>query len=660
MRIIDTPFAHLASGGRVVAPDNGGARALAAGLGDAGDKIFQMALNWQNQQDHDALVEAQAMYSKANTEYEQERDQSRTGSNARGVAQEWGAKHKDMGDAVSKEVKSRMSGNGREAFRQWLTGREAAGFEQAARFEHGQMQLHAQDMHTTRVQGIIDSLGNDPTKFKDAFDQLEEAYTLAVGQGVYRPEEAKARLHDMQGKLRGEAFENLYAANRGLAMKSLDALGLNTAEKARAQKRYQADVRHEAAVARAENAERGRALMPQIKDAEYVAAQTGNVTGLRNLAKQFAGLGDTEKAEALTKAAEVYEDNYDLVKDSNALPLPELGAILLEDEQLFETQKTLGGDVTTQADTLRETENRFTLRAKVYEARVKALQADPAKAVNVTPKEGDTPETLARLRLAAQEKDGLAVNSRKVFTKDEAAHMTALWQTGDMQARIAVAAELKAYGPYAGMAANEVGLSPAEQLALISSRNSVSGAVALSTIITASATPLDKLPKIEGAETLARDAVNASAAIAGYRAMAEVMPGNANLWSNLKNLEETAGKLVRMTHGDANRAAQMMDGTLQSLTRGNFALVYDASQVSKDSLQNALEDAQEGRLAEFAKGRKDSEEGRKAWLTHMRNRGRWINAPDGDGYIFIDPVAQVPVTDSKGQTFRLRMSEVKK
>lgn len=146
------------------------------------------------------------------------------------------------------------------------------------------------DMFEQRIQGITDGLERDPAAFGDAAGQLEEAFTMGVGQGLFRPEEAKARLHDAREKLSLTAFDNMYAMDRGRAMGSMEALGLTPAQQAKAKKRYQADVRSDAAQARAAANERKAELLSTIEDDDYTAKMTGDVSSLMKTASELRRL----------------------------------------------------------------------------------------------------------------------------------------------------------------------------------------------------------------------------------------------------------------------------------------------------------------------------------------------------------------------------------
>ena len=272
VKIPDRPNGPLA-GGRIDPHSVGNSSAIFRGIAQGADKVFQAALHMQETRDHDLLVEAQNAYTNAMTGWTTEAEQSRQGGSARGFTQDFTKQH----EATAEDVLARMkqnggSGNAEAAFQNWSASRQSVGLAGAAQFEHRQMQLHGQDMHNLRVQTIVESLGHNPAAFGDAFQQLEESYALAVGQGIYRPEEAKVRFNDAREKLKLTAFDNLYAANRGQAMKSMDALGLDLVQQAKAKKRYQADVQAEAAAARAARAESRELLRGREQD--LVAAFT--------------------------------------------------------------------------------------------------------------------------------------------------------------------------------------------------------------------------------------------------------------------------------------------------------------------------------------------------------------------------------------------------
>ena len=358
VKIPERPEAHIARGspaarGSSAVEDAGAGWEM---IGEAARKIGRIAGKWQSRRDHDLLVEAQNRYTGAMTDFTVKAERERTGDRARGFTKDFAGQSDSTRNEVAKWLKENGgSGEAERAFGNWATGRKTAGGAGAAQFEHGQMLAHSRDLFTRRIQGITDQLERNPLAFGDAAGQMEEAFTLAVGQGIFRPEEAKARLHDAREKLGLTAFDNLYAMDRGRAMKSMDALGLTPARQGRAKKRFQADARADAAFARQERAERKAEIGAALPDADYLAAQTGDVSELRGYAAELRRLGDIKSAERLERRAGLYESNHAAILESRAMPLPELAARMGELEKEITALQSRGAHGATRPQGAGET-----------------------------------------------------------------------------------------------------------------------------------------------------------------------------------------------------------------------------------------------------------------------------------------------------------------
>lgn len=615
-----------------------------------GAVTMALAGRWQQELDHDALVEAQNRYAGSMAEWMSAATEQRQGGDARGVTRDFRARHQqlvaDIGGAEG------MSPEARKAFSAWASGREAQGLREVVQHEHRQLKLYGKDQHDLRVQGAFNEVERNPTQWRDAARQLEEGFTLAVGQGVYRPEEAKARLGLAQDKLRVTAFDNLYAMDRDRALAEMGDLGLSEEQQARARKRYEADREHERRIAEERANEAARQLTLEAGDAEYMALHGGETAALRDLAGRFAALGKGRTAETLLRKAELYENNYAAGQDARTRPLPELARAITDiDGKLSDTR-----DPTAWRTLAEERE----VRARIYDARLGLFRKDPAAAV-ADLAGGETPEGQAESRLALQESNGLPAGARRVLTGDEAATLAGKWAEGDATTRIALWQDvLLPYGRHAGKAAAEAGITPAEQVAVTAAMADPRNVANLKAVVTAAAAKPEELPALDKAKELTREAVETSAVYRAYATAArKAMPGNASIQNGLRQMEKTLGNLVRMNGGDAEAAARALDGTFQPLVDGRFSLVFDPGKASGRDMERGLEAALGPRLEEFLRDRRYRDDFDRAdHLAFLRRDAVWVNAPDGEGFVLVDPVAQAPVADARGNMFRLTAGEV--
>jgi hypothetical protein len=467
-------------------------------LGGLGETLFSTALALRGKQDHDALVRAQNAYAEDMDKGKAADETARMGGRALAG---FGERHGQALEAgLARLEGDDLSGEAERAFRVWAEQRHSEGFRQAARDAHGVLRRQGQEAHEQRLHGIFAAVERSPGDYDDALNQLAESFTLAVGQGLYGPGEAAERLERSGGHLRERAFNSLYDNDPAEAMRRLEGMGFDEEQKNVAALRFAADQAGEAARQEADRELRLRCLAMQGTEAERKAALGGDVGGLRRLADAYAALGEEDKADAATRLAYSYMEHAPIIRESAALPLPRLEAVIRELEE--------AGPESGKGEELR-------LRSGVYEDRLRTLFADPAGAVAAdveralgSAEEGGfdeneaalSPALLAGMRLAAQENNGLPPNRRRVLTNAEAARLGEAWSLGAPEERRDICRTLAAYGEYAAMAAGELGLSRLERLLLTQSTRDPRAEVALATVLAADAAREAALPAPAGAE----------------------------------------------------------------------------------------------------------------------------------------------------------------
>jgi hypothetical protein len=496
VRIPERPYAHLASG-KAQAPRSS-ASELVRSLGGFAETAFSTAMTLLGKQDHDALVRAQNAYADNMDKGKAADEAARMGGRALAG---FGERHGQALEAgLARLEGDDLSGEAERAFRVWAEQRHAEGFRQAARDAHGVLRRQGQEAHEQRLQGIFAAVERSPQDYDDGLRQLEESFTLAVGQGLYGPGEAAERLERSGGHLRERAFNSLYDNDPAEAMRRLEGMGFDEEQKNVAALRFAADQAGEAARAGADRELRLRCLALQGEEAEQEAARSGDVGGLRGLADAYAALGEEDKAEEAGRLAYSYMEHAPAIRESAAMPLPRLEAVIRE----LEAAGPEGG----KGEELR-------LRSGVYEDRLRRLLADPAGAVAADVEralggvgegeggEGETalsPALMADMRLAAQEYSGLPRHRRRVLSNAEAARFWEAWRVGGPEERRDICRSLAAYGEYAGMAAGELGLSRLEGLLLTQATRDPRAEAALAAVLAADAAREAALPAPAGVE----------------------------------------------------------------------------------------------------------------------------------------------------------------
>ena len=192
VKIPERPWAGLTVGR--IEPPSLNSSSFFASLGSASEKIVSAARIIRSQREHDRLTEAQNAYEEAVGQWTGQLRDNRQGGSASGCTREFLERHSD----IVGETTRRMRENGvqketSEAFANWSESRAKETLGRIAGFEHEQMQRHGLAVHEQRVTNLGAKLERDPESYADTLGQLEECFTLAVGQGLFSPQQARER-----------------------------------------------------------------------------------------------------------------------------------------------------------------------------------------------------------------------------------------------------------------------------------------------------------------------------------------------------------------------------------------------------------------------------------------------------------------------------------
>lgn len=671
VRIPDRPYGYIARqlpdvSAAAAAASSGMRRTAAtfAAIEQGLDTAIGIANRMQKERDTDLLVEAQNRYTQSMTDFSIKAEQERTGGNARGYTKDFlGASDTAMADVATWLEQNGGSSGAGQAFSQWATQRKTAGNATAARFEHGQLLTHSNDLFNQRLQTISDQVESSPGSYADAVTQLEESFALGVEQGLFREEEAKTKFHEAKERLGVNAFESLYATDRGRAMKAVDAFGLSPVQAAKAKKRYQADVRADAAIARAERAEKAGLLLDDLEDAETIATYTGDAAAMETIGKSLAALGD-KRGEKIIRKAEFYRESKALITESTNIPLSELATSINA-----ERGKMTVASGTSDPGSLRRSALTLQVQEKIYAERVAALKADPAGSVTMRATkiagEAATPAALVDARLRLQSGDGLAAPLQKVLTSSERENFANAWRAGGTQERLVLFQQIQAsYGKHAPRVIGEIGLNP-----LVESMARTALTTGKAEAFTAAATAADAADKDLPAlpentvKLLVREVTDGSKRLSAMRdMMTRVMPGNSAVAGAVRASEDAAGRMLRMNGGNADAAIAMLDSGIGSITSGQYSLMFEKDAIDEDSLEDGLAYALKNELQKFDESLPgySAAQKKEERIKQLQRKGIWGNAPDGEGFVLYDPQGQAPIVDKNGRYFRVMPKDAKR
>lgn len=409
---------------------------------------------------------------------------------------------------------------------------------------------------------------------------------------------------------------------------------------------------HNIAKANVYKHEKIREIQDMLPDAEFQAGRTGNVDALRSAASELARLGNARAAERITRHANMYADNAEALQKSLAMPLGDAANNYAALGQSLEN--------ITDPHEYKAKAAQLEVLGKSIQARAKVFKDDPAKAVD-TGIQYNNMGALAEDRLNAQAINGIPLGARKILTVAEKEPLALAWQQGTPEQRLAVAQQIGNYGEYAQQVGAEIGMGFSEQTALAQVQNDPYAVTRAATIITAANQKPENLPKIEKADELTRTAQENSAVYSAHAHLAKTLTDNVSVQGNVREMQKTLHNMVRINGGDGDLAAKTLDGSLsKSIKDKNHAIYFAPTETSENIITRGLSEFIEANLAEFVDGLPFASKFAKAdYIYHLKNKGIWANAPDGKGYILMDPVSKAHVTNAKGRTFRATDADFK-
>jgi hypothetical protein len=664
VKIPDRPFAGMSSAlpDPRLAGDGGAAMHATDALVRAGKEISDTVYKFHMQREHDLLTEGQNKFVQMQNDYSLQAERERTGGAAAGHTQD----HADVTDGHTASLEDWLKNRGaggqtRRACRYWADERKNIGNAHAARFEHAQLSAHSRDLFAQRLQGITDSIEQNPRSFNDAQKELEAAFVMAseAGQGHLRPEEAKAMFHDAREKLGSAAFENHYAMQRKEAMGAMDAYLMSPAQQAKAWKRYWADTRADAAHARGIAAQAAENLRFEYQDAVVWAKDTGDTKPIQEVAAKYDKLGLAKQGEHALIEARRLDARYGDILKWREMPLPALGE---EAKRLAGELSLAGGarDGKEDIPALVAKKDKLGLMLHQYQTRAQAYSKDPAGAADPFAA-GDSPQDRTASRLRVQAANGVPAFAQRLLTKSEAAGLSQDWRNGGAGERLALFSAIqKNYGRNAARVIGETGMKPLEEgLARTALAAGNSEAAQNFIRLSAASGAADKdLPQAdeENTKKIAREIGAESERLAAMRDLGQkVMPGNTEYFAGLARAQGEVERLLRLNNNNKEEVIRILDAGVGRLRGNGFALLYEKSLISGGRLETALQRAKSDKLDAFDEALpgyaldKPPKE-RKRWLA--RN-GIWGNAPDGEGFVLYDPQSQAPILDKHGQYLRV-------
>lgn len=395
-----------------------------------------------------------------------------------------------------------------------------------------------------------------------------------------------------------------------------------------------------------------------IKEAEF--GQTGR---LRQIATDLRMAGLDEQADRYDGLVKTFEDTADARAWASAAPLS------LVAERAAEISRAIDpADRNKEQRPLAELERleaEHKAITSVLQARKDAYDKDPAAAAQadrgMVSLENDTPEDRARDSLALQEMNGVSEMKRRVLTKEQAGSFKSQWtmKNSREKAQFILGPDgiVKQYGQYASKVMSEMGLSPMDSYIANVMMNDPGKANYAQRLWAEMDTPKEKVPDIELDDKVNNLWVSVRDGSAVFKTIqAQAMSTNsAESWAFANELATVAKKMLKKGV-DSDKVKEFIDMGCVTSVGDDRAIILPGKtsfgNPSEDTIDEAIslfgESAIKKAFPEDANGLR-----RKDLIQAVKEKGVWVNAPDGDGVVLVDPVTQAPFLSSKREVIRI-------
>ena len=484
-----------------------------------------------------------------------------------------------------------------------------------------------------------------------------------------------SRLSDMRPGLDNRAlFSQINKSSAGIIVKGFLSHGdLKGAEGAVEHYRdllgsdvnqYEIAIRNEKerlkAKAEADRAKAVSNLLFGLEDAKYAARYMGDTSQLTAIGEQLKRLGDTKRAEIVSRQARFWSANNEARDYAVRAPIEDIvSSITALDKRLTAEKDSLS------VEEFQKESQRRDAMSEILKDRVAALKADPALAADRDPAvvlpDGATTGDRITARMEYQAMNGITESNRMPLTKTEAASLAEKWRQGGVEQKAALlygdGGIIKEFGPYALNVMAQIGISETEQDYAQRVMDNPENATAASTILRVQNINEKDLPSVKVTDAL-EDVLERSTVYQSRRAMTLKVDSAAAL-SAAKQLETVAERMLKQGYS-ADEVVKTLDAGVVGVSDSNMALTYPAGRsatVLEQRLNRAFTDDLPGFFENDPRLSKNPLD-IKYQIARLRNVGVWTNAPDGKGYVLVDGVTKRPVTDGNGNIFTVKSKDI--
>lgn len=273
---------------------------------------------------------------------------------------------------------------------------------------------------------------------------------------------------------------------------------------------------------------------------------------------------------------------------------------------------------------------------------------DPAKA----------PEALAQKSFEIQKGLGL---KQHVLPKESADKLKDEYETADADGKLSIMKSLDAYGSFKPKVLAEIHHSAASQVAQFLLNSNGAGIADARVMIQAEAMKEEDIPSASREKGFVQKTKDNIAASDGYRALtslAKMQPSNADAQKFAAEFEHV---LVRASQikNDPAYGAKLLERNMGAIADENIAGVFFPKDQAPSNLKDRLRQARQEAVTsiewqrQMLPPRLFAERARD-----ITERGMWVNAPDGKGFILLHPNGNA-ITDQAGQPVRTDMNTLR-
>ena len=617
---------------------------LANAVSNLGGGIFELGDAIKRRDETAEFQDAQNKYTERMRIFE-ENAIKRGGAQATGVTKDYEAEH----EAAYSEIFGGMKhGQSSHAFQQWAKDQYNHSHLGWVNTEHRETTRAALETWNAGLKGFEGRAQRTPYNVNFVAEDVDLHFAQAVDAGYMTAEEAAMKSAAFKEGLTVMALENAYAMDWQRVEKEIqdDRWKVDPKVKSKFLDRAKAQRKQ----IKAEVDRKANDIKSTIADAEAYFLETGDNSAMVDIENSLRAIGRTGDATDIAKKRRITEKAHSVIRGGSDMSLM---------DQWNYVQKELAVDSTENASLKSRAKDQA---EKVVKARMQAFQKAPSDYVAKLVDPDLTPEQQAERRLELQKEVGKGIRYKpEVLTKEEAAVYQEAWDDADANGKLDMLTRLNGFGAHRGAVLEQIGVPASSQIAAsMFWENPMAKGDARILITAATAKPAD-IPKTGVTDAEVLKELEASDVMKSLRTVARNQPGNVRFQGFVAGVEKTLINAAKIS-GDKATVGKLLDKHFASIVDDTTAIYFSPSkvpdvtalEVALKNRRKALGESLEYQREMFEKAGMPSEAFDERIET-IAEHGVWVNAPDGDGFVLLNPLDSG--TGGSGAAVRLKGGE---